>query len=1120
MRAFLAGPNGACTLAGLGGLLKDVLTMIESSSCCRPRPTTGRKDIFPLPVSEHPETAVHGPFLQLLAASLNSMHGVVHATEDRPSSLRVMKRLAALVERSEILVEPLPPITFSKLFTTKGVDYQGDEVRVARNIVWESIEASLPAQAGTLDLRDFCHSGVLHYVNHFEEFLLPVADQTIGKPPRIFVDDEEWPTVADGLLARGICVARKLSELHCVGGSPLVNGLFAVSKDEFCGSVELCRLIMNLKPVNALTRPLEGDTCTLPMVTQMANLFLDDDDLLTVSSEDLRCYFYLFSIPEAWQKYMGFGRILPPSLVPVEGNDEPWVLCSRVLPMGFLNSVGIAQHIHRNVVRRAMGSLQPPLGGEHELRRDRLFSHLPVLYRVYLDNFDELRKADRRLYELIGGQVSESVQHLREAYAEAGLPTHPKKTVQQAARAEVQGAWINGELGTMSAKPSKIAKYVKLALELAARGVASQKELQVVGGGLVYMAMFKRPLLGALNHLWRAIVSLEGLPRDRRFPVPREVTIELVRFVGLAPLAFSSFRSKFDEMVTVSDASSSGGGFCASRGLTPYGAAAASSYVRGDLPECDDTCQVLSIGLFDGIGALRVALDALQAPVAGHISVECNEAAHRVIEANFPGTILVKGVEQVDEEMVTSWSLQFGMVGLVLVGAGPPCQGVSGLNADRRGALRDSRSSLFSHVTRIVGLCKRKFPWAQVRAFIENVASMDRQDCQVMNDSYELSPWFVDSDGISLCHRPRLYWFDWEVKEGEGVELWQGSDGRLPIQGEIRLKASVETRAFLQRGAQMGGERLPTFTTSRPCTTPMRKPAGLKDCVAHEIQRWKDDHHRFPPYQYKDKHCVLEQGTLRPPSVVEREAILGFPVGYTVQCLKKSEHGSTAHNDCRLTLLGNTWHVGVVAWLLSQLLLPLGLILPLTLQELVVRLTPGKCEHLQSLLLRPPMEHTTQTLPPSRLLVQKLAGLSSLKGEDILLQQATEIPLRYHRLRQSIPGKLWRWRIVSGWRWVGSPEHINVLEARATLTALRWRAQQLKQLDCRCVHLVDSIVVLHSLTRGRSSSKKLRRTVMRIGSILLATGIQPVYGYIDTHQNPADKPSRWAVKKAWLKRCR
>ena len=95
--------------------------------------------------------------------------------------------------------------------------------------------------------------------------------------------------------------------------------------------------------------------------------------------------------------------------------------------------------------------------------------------------------------------------------------------------------------------------------------------------------------------------------------------VELTWFIGLVPLAFSNLRAQFDQTVTASDASSSGGGFVCSKGLTPYGFAASVSQVRGDIPEPHDFCQVLSIGLFDGIGALRVAMDVLGAPVAGHV---------------------------------------------------------------------------------------------------------------------------------------------------------------------------------------------------------------------------------------------------------------------------------------------------------------------------------------------------------------------------------------------------------------------------------------------------------------------------------------------------------------------
>ena len=53
------------------------------------------------------------------------------------------------------------------------------------------------------------------------------------------------------------------------------------------------------------------------------------------------------------------------------------------------------------------------------------------------------------------------------------------------------------------AKPAKIANYVALVLHVHA-GKASQRELQVVGGGLVYIAMFK----SGLNQLLWIVLQL------------------------------------------------------------------------------------------------------------------------------------------------------------------------------------------------------------------------------------------------------------------------------------------------------------------------------------------------------------------------------------------------------------------------------------------------------------------------------------------------------------------------------------------------------------------------------------------------------------------------------------
>ena len=102
---------------------------------------------------------------------------------------------------------------------------------------------------------------------------------------------------------------------------------------------------------------------------------------------------------------------------------------------------------------------------------------------------------------------------------------------------------------------------------------------------------------------------------------------------------------------------------------------------------------------------------------------------------------------------------------------------------------------------------------------------------------------------------------------------------------------------------------------------------------------------------------------------------------------------------------------------------------------------------------------------------------------------------------------------MCGWRWTGSKEHINCLGLRAVLTSIKWRVQHKKQqIGVRFLHLIDSLVVLHALSRGRSSSKKLRSTLSRVNALLLCSSSQALWGYVQPDQNPADRPSRWGSR--------
>ena len=110
--------------------------------------------------------------------------------------------------------------------------------------------------------------------------------------------------------------------------------------------------------------------------------------------------------------------------------------------------------------------------------------------------------------------------------------------------------------------------------------------------------------------------------------------------------------------------------------------------------------------------------------------------------------------------------------------------------------------------------------------------------------------------------------------------------------------------------------------------------------------------------------------------------------------------------------------------------------------------------------------------------------------------------------RTSIDARRWHWRIAKGWKWQYT-NHINVLELEALLKTLQWRARSLNLFDKRFLHLVDSQVALGVAAKGRASSKRLSPTLHRYNLWVLACHCYPVIGWVATHQNPADEPSRW-----------
>lgn len=1097
----------------LGGKLLEVLTL-------RSQPT-GKGDckaLFPLPSSRSVlcnlgvELGVtEMEWMQCVVLSLNSTWG---GDLEGPATMSKSQKLClqGLVRDVKRFCEMdafLESVDWSDFFRVRSIDYKGDEVKVARSFTWKNISPALPREIGRVPLSEVCTLGSRHYVLNFDTYLKPFSEWSHTRPPKVMVSDEHWGEVCQGLLDCGICTLLDETEVFDTGQGPLLNGLFGVSKDDWTGDgTEIFRLIMNLIPLNSLCRPMAGDVDTLPSWAGMSPFFLQPSQQLLVSSEDVKCFFYTLAVPRCWVKFLAFNKAVPDCVLPSNLKGHTVYLASQVLPMGFLNSVSLAQHVHRNLVLASGAEdeareVNPP---ECEHRKDRVIPTSTTTWRVYLDNYDLLEKVEATQMVETTGTTAPGVLALRQEYEKWEVPRNEKKSVVRSSKCEVQGATVDGMRGLAYPRESKIGKYFSLAWSLCAQEGATQKQWQVVCGGLVYFSMFRRPLLGGLNSVWSHIESYNQ-DRVRWKVTPTECRLELLRFLGLLPLARLDFRLDVCPLVTCSDASTTGGGLCVSRALTPFGKVVAQGALRGEFPENRAGSAIVTVGLFDGLGALRVAADLLGVQVLGHVSVEKEPTARRVVEAHYPNTITVDLVENVDHEEIQKWATRFSQCCAVVLGAGPPCQGVSGLNADRKGALKDGRSCLFAHVPRIRDLLKKTFVWCPVFTLMESVASMDTADREIMSKAVGMTPVSCNAGTLTWCQRPRLYWVDWEL---DGAYLEDPGDG-TPVR--VVLKGYQELSQVLRSGwlKVEPGQAFPTFTASRPQSRPGRKPAGLRTCNAEELQRWQQDKHRFPPYQYKKEHCLVNRANqLRVPDVSERELMMGFPLHYTAPCAAKGHRKGEEYNDQRLTLLGNSWSVPVVAWLLGQLLGRLGIIKMATPQTILDSLAPGGHELTQGRLVRLPLNAPRgDTQEGMSDLSFKISNLVSIKGEDIMISTPSSQMVRYQRLRASVPSTSWKWRIVTGWKWTGSREHINALELRAILTSLRWRIEHQLHVGKRYVHLTDSLVCLHCLSRGRSSSRQLRRTLSRINALVLASNSQPVWGYIHTDQNPADKPSRW-----------
>ena len=117
-------------------------------------------------------------------------------------------------------------------------------------------------------------------------------------------------------------------------------------------------------------------------------------------------------------------------------------------------------------------------------------------------------------------------------------------------------------------------------------------------------------------------------------------------------------------------------------------------------------------------------------------------------------------------EDVRSWAAAFPNTKLVVLGGSLPSQIAKG-----KGEL-DMTCVFLRLKTWLTNI----FHWCPVKILVESPTCITKADRSRLSKTIGFLPYELDSCGISPCHWPRYWWFNWEVTEKEGVEIYPPSD--------------------------------------------------------------------------------------------------------------------------------------------------------------------------------------------------------------------------------------------------------------------------------------------------------------------------------------------------------
>ena len=332
---------------------------------------------------------------------------------------------------------------------------------------------------------------------------------------------------------------------------------------------------------------------------------------------------------------------------------------------------------------------------------------------------------------------------------------------------------------------------------------------------------------------------------------------------------------------------------------------------------------VLVVSLFDGIGALFIALLALGLSFHA-VAVESCPTAAGVCRASFRNVLHFDDVKDFTAEQIRP-ILSNNAFSAILVAGGSPCQDISVLHQQRRG-LRSERTMLFQHVPRVARECEDLVRELNMRcpvlSLLENVSHGPSDVRQAMDAAMQGPPITIHACSFGWVRRTRCFWGSSGRRamsecclqpptgaslDQDGAGCWHGTwSGKKPFPDCV---------VFRDRFKQAFDPRV-----NVGCTDDVKCFATFTQAIDHSVvpdvraspdavRRYMSDDRTFPAFAYED-HSLLWRGSQwRQPCASERAEIMSIPSSMLSWLDSAQEMSHQERERARASVVGNSFHV-------------------------------------------------------------------------------------------------------------------------------------------------------------------------------------------------------------------